>query len=71
MSQVSFTDLESQHIEFLPARTTLTGGGTAIGGAGGNGGTTIIGGIGIGILNAGNVTGASSNGGSGGSAVNY
>jgi hypothetical protein len=56
---LSFTEIDSQHVEFLPARTVLsltgsvkTGGGVCggTGGVGGNGGNA-TGGIGVQALN--------------------
>lgn len=66
MTELNFAELT---VELLPARTTLAGL-NAIGGNGGNGGTAILSGIALGLLNSGNVTASASNGGSGGSAAN-
>ncbi len=68
-------DLEGQHVELLPARTTLTAGGgpvgTATGGSGGNGGgLNVLSGIAVGILNSGPVVASAGQGGQGGSAAN-
>ena len=74
MSDVSFAEIDGQHVELLPARTVLSlfmaGGGD--GGAGGDGGNG-QGGVGLNVLNI-NVAGTQTNsagdgvGGAGGSA---
>lgn len=69
MTRVSFAELERQNIEFLPVRTTLSGGVTGFGGSGGNGGVAVLAGGALGLLNSGPVIGAAANGGGGGFGV--